>query len=270
LRALEAFLVRHASVVVTLLPGVGEYLRDRGLPTDHLVYLPNGVDLEVFDAATRNADPNDAEVQGVLGQIDRMRAEGRLVLGYVGTFGRVNRVDVIVQAALIAEARDPGRIGLVLVGDGPERGVFEQLVGGDDAVAIAPPVPKRAVPAILADLDGAVVHATATPVYRYGISFNKLFEAMAAGRPVVFACTSAYDPVASDNTGISVHPDDPVALAGAFLAMADAGPEARARMGAAGRRRVELDHSITRLAERLAAILPGGDQAGSTHAQSTV
>lgn len=264
LRAIEAFLVRRASVVITLLPGVADYLRERDLPSDHLVYLPNGVDLEVFDAAARNVDPGDRALQSVLAQIGRMRAEGRLVLGYVGSLGRVNRVDVIVRAALLAEAREPGRIGLVLVGDGPERAALEQLAGDQLVVAFEKPVPKRTVPAILAGLDAAVVHATATPVYRFGISFNKLFEAMAASRPVVFACTSAYDPVAHDGAGISVRPDDPEILAEAFLAMAGASPEARANMGAAGRRRVELDHSITGLAARLAAILPSGDQERST------
>jgi glycosyltransferase involved in cell wall biosynthesis len=257
LRGIEAFLVRHASVVISLLPGVGDYLRERGLPTDHVVYLPNGVDLQVFDDAARNIDESDRTLQKVLEVIARMRGEGRLVLGYVGSFGRVNRVDVIVRAALIAESRDPGRIGLVLVGDGPEREALEGQAGGHSAVSFNQAVAKRAVPGILIHLDAAIVHATATPIYRFGISFNKLFEAMAAGRPVIFACTSAYDPVARDSAGISVLPDDPDVLADALLAMADEGPEARARMGAAGRRAVELDHTITGLAARLAEILAG-------------
>ena len=50
LRAMEAFLVRRATVVVTLLPGMQDYLRERGLPTRHVVYIPNGVDLAGFDA----------------------------------------------------------------------------------------------------------------------------------------------------------------------------------------------------------------------------
>ena len=50
LRLLEAFLVRRASAVITLLPGIRDYLRERGLPDDHVVYVPNGADLEAFDA----------------------------------------------------------------------------------------------------------------------------------------------------------------------------------------------------------------------------
>jgi hypothetical protein len=74
-------------------------------------------------------------------------------------------------------------------------------------------IPKRLVPGVLRAVDAAVVHATATPVYRYGISFNKLFEYMAAARPIVFACQSAYDPASDVGAGLSVPPDDPDKLA---------------------------------------------------------
>ncbi len=48
LRILEAFLVRRASTVITLLPGVRDYLAEQGLPNGHVVYLPNGADLAAF------------------------------------------------------------------------------------------------------------------------------------------------------------------------------------------------------------------------------
>jgi len=110
------------------------------------------------------------------------------------------------------------------------------------------------VPQVLRSVDAGIVHATANPVYRYGISFNKLFEYLAAGLPVVFACDSAYDPVAIAEAGISLHPNDPVRLADALLEIADAGPEARTRMGAAGRAYVAREHDIARLSETLAEI----------------
>jgi glycosyltransferase involved in cell wall biosynthesis len=257
LRGLEAFLVRRASVVITLLPGMRDYLEERGLPADHVVYIPNGVDLRAFDAASATTggipDPKtDAETE-----TRRLRDEGRFVLGYVGTFGRVNRTDVIVDAALIAERRAPGRLGLVLVGDGPERRGLVRQAGATAAVTVCESIPKRLVPRVLRGVDATVVHATATPVYRYGISFNKLFEYMAAARPVVFACESAYDPVSSVGAGISVPPDDPEALAGAFLELAATPPETRAAMGAAGREYVARVHNIDRLGDSLAMVIDG-------------
>ena len=85
-------------------------------------------------------------------------------------------------------------------------------------------------------MDAAVVHATETPVYRYGISFNKLFEYMAAAIPVVFACSSAYDPVATiGRRPVASGPTTPEGLAEAFLELAGRTPAERAEMGADGR-----------------------------------
>ncbi len=118
------------------------------------------------------------------------------------------------------------------------------MVKPGDPIAFGPTVQRRFVPQLLRAMDGAVVHATATPVYRYGISFNKLFEYMAAAIPVVFACASAYDPVAAVGAGISVAPDDPEGLAEAFVELAGRTPAERAAMGASGREYVVREHNI--------------------------
>lgn len=257
LRLLEAFLVRRASVVVTLLPGMRDYLAERGLPSDHVVYIPNGVDLAAFDARANAVDGAPEAVRRVFEGIRRLKEDGRFVLGYVGMFGWVNRLDVVVRAAAIAEQQAPGRVGVVLVGDGAERADLEGLAANVPAVVVGPAVPKRFVPAILRAVDGTVVHATATPVYRYGISFNKLFEYMAAERPVAFACESAYDPVAATGSGITVAPDDPEGLARAFLELAGATDEERAAMGVAGREYVAREHNMALLGETFAAVVEG-------------
>jgi glycosyltransferase involved in cell wall biosynthesis len=257
LRHLEAFLLRRAAVVITLLPGMRDYLSERRLPAGHVVYIPNGVDLAAFDADSRVEGEVPESVRRTLDEIQQSRRTGRFVLGYTGTFGRVNRLDVVVHAAEIAERRAPGRVAVVLVGDGPERADLLRLARDLPSVAIAPAVPKRFVPAVLRAFDGTVVHATHNPVYRYGISFNKFFEYMAAERPVVFACVSAYDPVASVGAGITVPPDDPEALALAFLELASATPARRAAMGAAGRDYVAREHNIARLGETFAAVVEG-------------
>jgi glycosyltransferase involved in cell wall biosynthesis len=256
LRALEAFLIRRAVVVVTLLPGMRDYLTERRLPADHVVYIPNGANLAAF-AGSAQARDEPADVRSSLEEIKRLKAEGRFVVGYLGAFGRVNRADVIVRAAAIADQRDPGRIGVVLVGEGPERREVERLATLNGAVRIRPTVPKDFVPAVLRAFDACVVHTTLTPVYRYGISFNKLFEYMAAERPVVFACASAYDPVQAIGAGLTVRPDDPEGLATAFLELARATPDALAAMGSAGRRYVDVEHNFEHLGETLSAVIEG-------------
>ena len=257
LRAIEAFLVRRATVVITLLPGMREYLTEQGLPAGHVVYIPNGVDLTAFGIDQTDESPVPDALDRSLREIRRMQGEGRFVLGYTGTFGRVNRLDVIVRAVEIAEQRAPGRIGLIFVGDGPERQNLARLAERVPAVVFGKPIPKRLVPTILRAMDGTVVHATTNPVYRYGISFNKLFEYMAVGRPVVFACESVYDPVAATGAGITATPDDPELIASAFLELAASSMKTRSVMGAAGRQYVEERHNLEQLGAAFAAVVEG-------------
>lgn len=256
LRALEALLVRRSSIVITLLPGIRDYLLERGLPIEHVVYIPNGVRLGAFDA-DEGAESRPATVARCLSEASRLRSAGRFVIGYIGTFGCVYRLDVIIAAARIAETREPGRVGVILIGDGPERTDLERQAAGHPAVALGPAVPKSSVPRILRAFDAAVVHTTYTPVYKYGISFNKLFEYMAAERPVVFACSSSHDPVRACGAGLSAPPDDPDRLADAFLELASASPDTLASMGAAGRSLVAREHDFAHLGDRFAAIIEG-------------
>ncbi len=262
LRALEAFLVRRAGAVITVLPGMADYLAEHSLPAGHVVYIPNGADLAAFEDEPA-PDDLPPQVDACLNEIRRLRQTGRFVLGYLGTFGRVNRADLVADGAALAERREPGRIGVVLVGKGPEQAAVERAAGASPAASVCPPIPKRYVPLVLRELDATVVHTTYTPVYKYGISFNKLFEYMAASRPVVFACDSAYDPVQSAGAGITVAPDSAESLADAYLALAAMPPGERAAMGAAGRAHVAAEHDVVRLGDTLAAVVEGRLPAGS-------
>ncbi|MHB8458849.1 MAG: glycosyltransferase family 4 protein [Candidatus Limnocylindrales bacterium] len=270
LRTIEAFLVRRAEIVITLLPGVRDYLTERRLPTARVLYLPNGVDLETFDAAP--AEGGELSGHVALSAATRLREEGRFVIGYVGSFGRVNQVATIIRAVVEAERRLPGRIGLLLVGDGPERSALERLSACGGEIVFAPAIAKRLVPIVLRSLDAAVVHATTTAVYRFGISFNKLFEYMAAARPVLFACATAYDPVVEAGAGVVIPPDDADALASAMLEIADTALATLTAMGTAGRDFVEKHHDIALLSQRLeqaiwpGSIAPGEDTAGGSFA----
>jgi glycosyltransferase involved in cell wall biosynthesis len=274
LRRIEAHLVRRASVVITLLPGMRQYLAEQGLPSHHVAYIPNGVDLEVFNERAGSPIAPSQDGESPLDVVDRLHAEGRFVVGYVGTFGRVNGIGTLLGAVRVAEQRMPGRVALVLVGDGPERGALVAEARGMLAVAVCSAVPRAQVPAILRALDATILHATATPVFRYGMSPNKLFEYMAVGRPVVFACDSAYDPVAQTGAGITVPPNDPEAIAEAMITLAITPAEARRAMGAAGRSYVARYHDLRSLGEAFAAVVEGrpgssnrsgGDRAGEVH-----
>lgn len=278
LRAIEAFLVRRAETIITVLPGMSTYLDDRGLPSAHVRYLPNGVDLVAADLATTSLGPT---VQGnalsrLLSELGRRRESGEVVFAYAGAHGRVNRLEIVLAAFALANRRTRTPIHLLLVGDGPEKEALKQRANeiGLTNVTFADPVPKDKLPALLNAIDVGVVHATATPIYRFGVSFNKVFDYMAARKPIVFACTAFNDPIAASGGGRTVTPDDPGALAAAVISLAAAEPGERRRMGEAGRAYAELHHDLARIGAAFAEAVgcmdePRGRSRGATGHSAT-
>ena len=261
LYAVEAFLVRRAETVITVLPGMSEYLAERGLPTAHLRYLPNGVDLELGGLMARHSSADPATeidpLYAVLEDLDRRRQRGAVIFAWVGSHGLVNRLDIVLRAFHLASTQTASPIGLLFVGDGPEKPALQRLAVelGLADVTFLDPVRKDRVAELLAHVDVGVAHYTRTDVYRYGVSFNKIFDYMAARLPIAFACETFADPVAAAGAGLTIRPDDPGALAEAFCALAAAPDSERQRMGEAGRRYVEREHDLARISVAFADIV---------------
>jgi glycosyltransferase involved in cell wall biosynthesis len=93
------------------------------------------------------------------------------------------------------------------------------------------------------------------PVFKYGISSNKLFDYMAGGRPVIFCCNATNNPVNDAHAGITVASGNPKALAEAILKIASTSLEGRIQMGHAGRDYVKKNHDFVQLSAKLASVL---------------
>lgn len=66
--------------------------------------------------------------------------------------------------------------------------------------------PKNKIPDTAAAADGFIFNLADIPVFKYGIRSNKLFDFMAAGRPVLFCCNSINNPVADAGAGPDMLP----------------------------------------------------------------
>jgi glycosyltransferase involved in cell wall biosynthesis len=248
MRALETFLYRRASRVLTLLPRAADYIAPLGVPHERIEWLSNGVDLAEFPDP-RPPAPRPPEMP--------------LTLMYFGSHGEANGLADLIEAMAIVKQQRRGEgipVQLRLIGDGPaKRDLIQQASrhGLDGRwVRFEPPVAKRDIPALAREADAFVITVRDLPrLYRFGISMNKLFDYMAAARPVIIASAAINDPVAEADAGITVPPEDPQTLAEAIRRLADFPAEKRARMGAAGRAHMEAVYDYRILAKRLAGIM---------------
>lgn len=239
---------RDAHAVVSLLPNTLAHMQGRGMDARKFSHIPNGIDIAGWEgAATPLPEAHAAELA-------RLRRQGKLVVGYAGSHGLANALDTLLEAA--DRLRDE-RVAFVLVGQGPEKDALlaQARARGLEDVVFLPSVPRAAVPALLACFDVGAICWRRSPLYRFGISPNKLMDYMMAGLPIVHAVDAPNDLVAVTGCGLSVPAEDAAALAQAIRALAAMPPCERSAMGARGAAyvRAELDYRV--LAARFAAIL---------------
>ena len=241
LRGLERFLCRKAERIVMLLPHTGSYIESIGIPLDKIVWIPNGVELSRYG--------------------DLLPYDGASLPPYrivfMGGFVESNAIDNLLQAARILKDRGRKDIEFLLVGRGTDRTVVIAKAHelGLDNVRFPDPVPKAQIGKVMGEADAFIYALHDLPLYRYGVSLNKLTDYLAGGRPIIFSGRSTYDPVAAIGAGYSVPPDDPVAIADAIEKLFSLMPGERIEMGRKGREYVTEHHNIPRLAVQLLAAL---------------
>jgi glycosyltransferase involved in cell wall biosynthesis len=238
---LERFLYRRADRVVVNSPGFVAHVERRGARKVDLV--PNGSDVQMFDPSDRGAEFRLAHA-----------LEGKYVALYAGAHGMSNDLDVVLQAARLL--LDRPEIAVVLLGDGKEKpALVEQAAAmGLTNLHFLPPVPKSGMREALAAADACIAILKPIPMYAT-VYPNKVFDYMAAGRPVILAIDGVIREVVEKAwAGIFVPPGDPFALAEAIRSLADHRERGKA-MGESGRRCVKERFDRVELAARLTSIM---------------
>ncbi len=242
---------RVADTVVSILPHTLEHMVGRGMDPRKFAYVPNGV---VLPGASTPAPVPLPEP--VVACVAAERARGRFLVGYVGGMNPSNAVGKLIDAA---ERLAGAPVSFLLAGAGSEAEALRARVAalGLDTIHLVGSIPKLSVPDFLKRLDAGVMPWFSSPLHRYGVSHNKMFDYMLAARPVIQA-NDAPDALATEaGCGVAVPSGDPAAMAEAILALSRRPAAERQGMGENGRRYVLKHHDYRVLAARfLKAVQP--------------
>jgi glycosyltransferase involved in cell wall biosynthesis len=240
---LERFLYRHADTVVVNSPAFIEHVKERGAGRVELV--PNGSDPRMFDPQGKGE-----------GFRREFGLQGMYVALYAGAHGMSNDLGVLLRAAELLQAYPD--IALVLLGDGKEKPALQEQTAelGLTNVYFLPPVPKANIAPAFAAAGACIAILKPIPLYAT-VYPNKVFDYMAAGRPVILAIDGVIrDVVEGANAGLYVPPGDAAALAETIRSLAE-NPERGAEMGRNGRKLVEAQFDRAILAEKLTQLMVG-------------
>jgi len=122
-------------------------------------------------------------------------------------------------------------------------------------ISIEDPVAKNEVSKILQSSDVLFLSLKDSPLYKYGISLNKLFDYMASGRVIIFSGNSKNNPIKDADAGYTIEPDDLKQLEQTILAIYDLQQDERNDIGEKIRKYAEENYSISVLTDKLEKLL---------------
>lgn len=240
LRRLEIFLYRRADHVVHLAAGNRPYLIAAGVSEERLSFIPNSV-ASCPPSLTRDQARAQFNLRG-------------LVVAYTGAHGQANELGLVIDAAEQLEAEVPG-LTIILVGDGPEKAGLVTAVERRELcnVRFMDPIAKQRLPDFLAGVDIGLHVLRNVPLFRHGVSPNKIMDYLAAGLPVL-----TNSPGEAGNVVLEAGAGwvcEPHGLAAGLRRLASLTPEERKRLGNAGRRYVDSQRNPDLMSVKLASVL---------------
>jgi len=238
---LERTLYRSADQLVVNSPGFLSHVREHSGRNVELV--PNGTDIEMFNPEVDGAGFRAAH-----------NLQEKFVVLYAGAHGMSNDLGILLESAKLLSQRID--IHFVLLGDGKEKPNLVALSRELDLknTLFLPPSPKSQMAQTLAGANACVAILKPVPLYST-VYPNKVFDYMAAGKPVIIAIDGVIRSAVEDaGAGIYVQPGDPLALAQAVESLADNPQQARYK-GNNGREYVVKHFNRADLADKLNQVI---------------
>lgn len=243
-QAAEDAAYRDADLIVSMLPNVAEYVSNKGLPMNRLLIVPNGISMDDW-----REGPNSILREDVRIAINSAKCAGHRIIIYTGSHGLPNSLDTLLDAARILE-KEP--FSFILVGDGHERERLQSRVRNEmlHNVKMFLPIQKKQIASLLSYADMAYLGAPPHPIYRFGVSPNKMIDYMMASTPILYAIKAGNDPVTEAKCGLSISAENPQALAAAIRRISGMTAESLATMGKNGRKFAMTHHAYDSLAKK--------------------
>ena len=202
---IESLNLAAADLIVVVSRAIQEELAGRGINRRKILVNPNGVNADRYTPAV-----DGTAVRG------RYGLEGKIVLGFIGTFGRWHGAEVLAEAfgqLLQAHPQHRDTVRLLMIGDGimmPEVKRRLAKTGAEAATIFTGLIAQEQGPEHLAACDilvsPHVPNPDGTPFFG---SPTKLFEYMAMGRGIVASDLDQIGEVLRhDVTALLVRPED--------------------------------------------------------------
>ena len=227
---------------ISLLPFAESYMKKHGLKDGCFLNIQNGI----VESDWENYETIPDEHRKLFEEL-----QDKFVVGYFGGHAISNALDKCLDVAKNIKEKGESDIHFVFVGDGVEK---QRLVERAEKESISnvhflPPVSKRAVPDLLHYFDCSYMSGLDSPLYRFGLCLNKMYDSMMAGIPIVCAFNAPDTLVRTYNCGYQCDPSDEEGVVQSILNIKNMSIEDRKQLGDNGKKAILNSFTFRRLAE---------------------
>ena len=247
LGSVARFLYKRSEHIVVVTPAFKEYLiQTWKLSPEKISIVENGVESYLFSPRV-----NNAELRRELG------AEGKFVVGYIGTMGMAHDLETLVAAATELQRTAP-QVLFLMVGEGSdkERVISLARSQGLSNMRFVGQQPREKIPDFISVSDACLVLLKKSELFKTVIP-TKMLEFMSCERPVILGVDGqARKIIDQAGAGIYVEPENSAALV-QVIAQLGANPVLRETLGRNGRRHVIEHFSRQQKAKAYIHVLEG-------------
>jgi glycosyltransferase involved in cell wall biosynthesis len=242
----ENYAYKHCDAVVSMLPCALEHMMEHGLSKEKFYCVPNGIVKADWDSVDKLPEEHFQLIQTL--------KKDRFLVGFAGAHGIANSLEAVIDA--VSTLKDEN-ISLILVGTGQEKDnlisyVKEKQISN---VFFLPPITKYQIPSFLKEMDVLYIGLQRQSLFRFGISPNKIFDYMMAGKPIIQAIDAGNNIVKDAQCGIYVEPDNSDAIADAILKLKKSDKRLLEEYGNNGHEYVLKYHAYDVLSKRFLDII---------------
>ncbi len=233
---------KHCDKCVSLLPYSKDYMEEHGLEPNKFLNVQNGI----IEEEWINPEPIPIEHREFF-----EKHKDKYIVGYFGGHALSNALDKSLDVAKELLNKKIDDVLFVFVGDGVEKNRLVERAK-DEAITNAfflPPVSKKSIPDLIRHFDCSYMTGASSPLYRFGLCLNKMYDSMMGGIPIICAFDAPDTLVRIYECGLQCDPADSSKVAKAVLELKMLPLEKRNTMGNNGREAVMQNFTYSKLAK---------------------
>lgn len=233
---------KHCDKCVALLPYSKDYMVEHGLKPEKFVNIQNGIVEEEWE----NPEPIPEKHRKFFEE-----HKDKFIVGYFGGHALSNALDKSLDVAKEIMKKGDNEIIFVFVGDGVEK---KKLIERSKKESInnaffLPPVGKKSVPNLIKHFNCSYMTGMPSPLYRFGLCLNKMYDSMMAGIPIICAFDAPDTLVKIYDCGFQCDPSNASEVVKTLEELKGLSSEQQRQLGINGRNAVINNFTYSKLAD---------------------